>query len=80
MLDLYNTAVNYHQQKQPLKVNQDVTSSNTSKQRVPTANRTQSTTVLPPINSTKQRKEHELHLLNTQETDRQSLITGLRKK
>lgn len=80
MLDLYNTAVSYHQQNQPLRVNQVTTSSNASKQGIPTTNQPHPTSALPPIHSTKQRKEHDHHSWNTQETDRQSFNTRLRKK
>jgi hypothetical protein len=80
MIDLYNTAVNHHQQKQRLNQNNHSASPNASQQNVSTSSRLKSIPILPPINTTKQRNEQEYNLSNTNEKNYQPILTELRKK
>lgn len=82
MLDLYNTANNYHQQKQRLNSKYHPTSPNISQQQqlVSTPSRLQVVPTLPPINTFKQRNEQEFNFLNTDDTNSPSIVSESKKK
>jgi len=80
LIDLCNTTVNYHQQKQRLNQNHHRISPNASQQHISTPSRLQSVPTLPPINTTKQRNEQKYNLSNTNEKNYQPILTELRKK
>jgi len=81
MLDLYNTAINYHQQKQGFSRNSHhPISSNVSPQNLSTSSRLQSIPTLPLIHISKQRNGQEYELSNRNEKSYQSIITEARKK